>query len=475
MKFARTYSAPGAPYAGVGVRAAHVADREPRREARVRGQGHRHTDRVVPGRDRHPGPEVLPQGRRPRQDGANRRGRRPGVAVALGAGRRRKVRRRERRPAGLQPPGRLLDLLGLQARLLRHRVRGARAYYDEMCAMLARQIGAPNSPQWFNTGLHWAYGISGPAQGHYYVDPKTGVLSESTSAYEHPAPHACLPYDAKVMTPDGPVPIGSIVENDLVGLQVYDETGRGRVSRRPPYNGVKAVYRVRLSNGNVIEATGDHLVLACDEHQGKRSWREVQALKPGMRLIQRIDMPLVTVAATERRSPRRPSRRRIPVAQPSDLSARATGTSCSRDRKATRRERTDRRPDDLGDRAIGEADVYDIQTESHTFLTNNVVVHNCFIQSVTDDLVNEGGIMDLWVREARIFKYGSGTGSNFSRVRGEGEKLSGGGTSSGLMSFLKVGDRAAGAINPAARRGAQPRWCASISIIPTSKSSSRGR
>jgi ribonucleoside-diphosphate reductase alpha chain len=136
----------------------------------------------------------------------------------------------------------------------------ARAYYDEMCAMLARQIGAPNSPQWFNTGLHWAYGISGPSQGHWYVDPKTGELAQSTSAYEHPAPHAC------------------------------------------------------------------------------------------------------------------------------------------------------------------------------------------FIQSVEDDLVNEGGIMDLWVREARIFKYGSGTGSNFSKIRGEGERLSGGGTSSGLMSFLKVGDRAAGAI-----------------------------
>ncbi|MEA2664992.1 MAG: ribonucleoside-diphosphate reductase alpha chain [Candidatus Eremiobacteraeota bacterium] len=136
----------------------------------------------------------------------------------------------------------------------------ARAYYDEMCAMLARQIGAPNSPQWFNTGLHWAYGIAGPSQGHWFVDPKSGELSQSTSAYEHPAPHAC------------------------------------------------------------------------------------------------------------------------------------------------------------------------------------------FIQGVADDLVNEGGIMDLWVREARIFKYGSGTGSNFSHIRGEGEKLSGGGTSSGLMSFLKVGDRAAGAI-----------------------------
>ncbi|MER3469840.1 MAG: vitamin B12-dependent ribonucleotide reductase [Chitinophagaceae bacterium] len=72
--------------------------------------------------------------------------------------------------------------------------------------------------------------------------------------------------------------------------------------------------------------------------------------------------------------------------------------------------------------------------------------HACFILSVDDDLVNEGGIMDLWVREARIFKYGSGVGTNFSNIRGEGEKLSGGGTSSGLMSFLKIGDRAAGAI-----------------------------
>ncbi|MCB1148518.1 MAG: vitamin B12-dependent ribonucleotide reductase, partial [Leptospiraceae bacterium] len=72
--------------------------------------------------------------------------------------------------------------------------------------------------------------------------------------------------------------------------------------------------------------------------------------------------------------------------------------------------------------------------------------HACFIQSVSDDLVNEGGIMDLWVREARLFKYGSGTGSNFSAIRGDSEPLSGGGKSSGLMSFLKIGDRSAGAI-----------------------------
>ncbi|MFM2279425.1 MAG: ribonucleotide-diphosphate reductase alpha subunit, partial [Pseudomonadota bacterium] len=136
----------------------------------------------------------------------------------------------------------------------------ARTFRDELAYMLATQRVAPNSPQWFNTGLHWAYGIDGPGQGHFYVDPFTGKLVKSKSAYEHPQPHAC------------------------------------------------------------------------------------------------------------------------------------------------------------------------------------------FIQSVDDDLVNEGGIMDLWVREARLFKYGSGTGSNFSSLRAEGEKLSGGGRSSGLMSFLKIGDRAAGAI-----------------------------
>ncbi|TPV96613.1 MAG: vitamin B12-dependent ribonucleotide reductase [Myxococcales bacterium FL481] len=141
-----------------------------------------------------------------------------------------------------------------------HDEASARVFYDELTTMLARQMAAPNSPQWFNTGLHWAYGISGPAQGHYYCDPNTGELQISANAYEHPQPHAC------------------------------------------------------------------------------------------------------------------------------------------------------------------------------------------FIQSVEDDLVGDNGIMDLWVREARLFKYGSGTGSNFSSIRGAGEPLSGGGQSSGLMSFLRIGDRAAGAI-----------------------------
>ncbi|MGB0591696.1 MAG: vitamin B12-dependent ribonucleotide reductase [Myxococcota bacterium] len=136
----------------------------------------------------------------------------------------------------------------------------AHAFFDELRYMLATQMAAPNSPQWFNTGLHWAYGIDGPAQGHLYVDHETGETFKSDSSYERPQPHAC------------------------------------------------------------------------------------------------------------------------------------------------------------------------------------------FIQSIQDDLVNEGGIMDLWTREARLFKYGSGTGTNFSNLRGEGEPLSGGGRSSGLMSFLKIGDRAAGAI-----------------------------
>ena len=151
----------------------------------------------------------------------------------------------------------------------------ARAYFDEMRYMLATQRAAPNSPQWFNTGLHWAYGIDGPSQGHHYVDYKSGKLVKSDSAYEHPQPHAC------------------------------------------------------------------------------------------------------------------------------------------------------------------------------------------FIQSCADDLVNDGGIMDLWVREARLFKYGSGTGTNFSHLRGEGESLSGGGKSSGLMGFLKIGDRAAGAI----KSGGTTRRAAKMVIV----------
>ncbi|MGH7163559.1 MAG: LAGLIDADG family homing endonuclease, partial [Planctomycetota bacterium] len=110
---------------------------------------------------------------------------------------------------------------------------------------------------------------------------------------------------------------------------------------------------------------------------------------------------------------------------------------------------------------LGEQPVYDIQTASGHYLSGNVAVHNCFISSVRDDLVGEGGIMDLWVREARLFKYGSGTGTNFSDLRAEDEPLSGGGKSSGLMSFLKIGDRAAGAI----KSGGTTRRAAKMVIV----------
>jgi ribonucleoside-diphosphate reductase alpha chain len=153
----------------------------------------------------------------------------------------------------------------------------AQAFYAEMTYMLACQMAAPNSPQWFNTGLHWAYGIEGPSQGHYYCDPDSGEVLSSQNAYERPQPHAC------------------------------------------------------------------------------------------------------------------------------------------------------------------------------------------FIQSIKDDLVNDGGIMDLWVREARVFKFGSGTGSNFSSLRGENEPLSGGGKSPGLISFLRIGDRAAGAI----KSGGTTRRAAKMVVLDT--------
>jgi adenosylcobalamin-dependent ribonucleoside-diphosphate reductase len=309
----------------------------------------------------------------------------------------------------------------------------ARAFHDETCHMLAAQMAAPNSPQWFNTGLFWAYGIDGPAQGHYRVDPQTGEVVRSTTAYEYPAPHACLPYRAAVSTPGGPVPIGRIVTEGMVGLPVYDAWGVTRVVA-VQHNGVKPVYRVRLANGNTLEATADHLVWTRRTAGGRRDWVEVGQLRPGMRLLQRLDVAAPAAAAL------------VPAGVGAE--AHAAGPGGDGGGVSVPGARAVRLREEVVEAVayVGDEDVYDVETESHTFLAHDVVVHNCFIQSVRDDLVNEGGIMDLWVREARIFKYGSGTGSNFSALRGEGEPLSGGGKSSGLMSFLKIGDRAAGAI-----------------------------
>ena len=307
----------------------------------------------------------------------------------------------------------------------------AQAFYDELAHMLLHQMCAPNSPQWFNTGLNWAYGISGPAQGHFYCDPKTGQLTAGADAYTHPQPHACQPFRAPVLTPTGPVTIGRIVKEKLIGLEVLDGTDEGNGTTTVvavKENGDKPVFRVVLDGGATVEATGDHLVYALTADGFTGRWVRLDALDRGMELLQSV---------RDREAER--------ALAHSPLAATFGGAAVAEvnDTDVVRRLRPARvrRIEPLGVHAV-----YDIQTESGQYLSNGIIVHNCFIQSVADDLVNPGGIMDLWTREARLFKYGSGTGSNFSKVRGENERLSGGGKSSGLMSFLRIGDRAAGAI-----------------------------
>ncbi len=504
----------------------------------------------------------------------------------------------------------------------------AQAYYDEMCFMLARQMGAPNSPQWFNTGLFAVYGTKGPAQGHYFVNPESGEVEKATSAYERPQPHACQPWNATVSTPFGPVAIGSIVEGNLVGLEVFDGTDEGHGTTRVvavAENGVKPVFRVVLKNGASVEATGDHLILASRERRGEPAWVRVDELSAGMRVRlstasevrgaetassaideaalvgwlhgdgfvgqyenstnQSLTIEFMTINPDEHRfvvelvervfpgvhyhirnvdsentdqDIRRirlygeqlrsfvdkynllntSSRRTIPAevmrggkatqaaylrslfqadgsvrlrardSRTSDVVLTTTSPQLAQDvqtlllnsgiyarlqqgreKRANRaspyqvsigyaearsafREQvgfvssekrsklavacSDQFPGKkvpaLREEAVlrlefaGLQQVYDIQTQSGQYLTNNVVVHNCFILSIEDDLVNEGGIMDLITREARLFKYGSGTGTNYSKLRSSSEPLSGGGVSSGLLSFLKVSDRSASSI-----------------------------
>ena len=273
----------------------------------------------------------------------------------------------------------------------------AQAFHDELCHMLATQVCAPNSPQWFNTGLHYAYGITGPAQGHWYVDPKTRELRQASSAYERPQPHACQPYDALVSTPQGPIPIGEIVERKLVGLEVYDGRDGGRGTTRVvavQSNGQKPVFRIVLRTGPSVEATGDHLVWAVA--RGRGAWLRVDEILPGMRMVTSSVMRTTAGAA-----------RRAPAARAGETSA----SSATLDVDVSLREVAVFRVE-----PIGTMPVFDIQTESGQYLSNDAIVHNCFIQAVSDDLVNDGGIMDLWTREARLFKYGSGCTSGDSRV-----------------------------------------------------------
>ncbi|HEX4123814.1 MAG TPA: LAGLIDADG family homing endonuclease, partial [Tepidisphaeraceae bacterium] len=313
----------------------------------------------------------------------------------------------------------------------------SQAFYDEMVYMLLHQMCAPNSPQWFNTGLNFAYGITGPAQGHWYCDPKTGELSKSRDAYSHPQPHACQPFHAPVSTPRGPVPIGKVVMQKMIGLEVLDGTDGGNGTTHivaVKSNGFKEVFRVVLEDGSAVEATADHLIYAMASDGLSGRWVRLDSLERGALLVK-------SVRDRQPAPPPSSPASAIAAAHDAEFDSVAAPPSADTAEVRTLRQVAVKRID-----RVSAQEVFDIQTESGQYLSNYILIHNCFIQSVSDDLVNSGGIMDLWTREARLFKYGSGTGSNFSKIRGENEPLSGGGKSSGLMSFLKIGDRAAGAI-----------------------------
>ncbi len=302
--------------------------------------------------------------------------------------------------------------------------------------------------------------MKGPAQGHYFVNPDTAEVEKATSAYERPQPHACQPFHAPVSTPFGPVAIGSIVEGGLVGLEVFDGTHGGRGTTRVvavAENGVKPVFRVILKNGAALEATGDHLVLASHGRREEPRWVPVEELSAGMRLRM--------ATASEVRDQEEADQGRSDEAAlvgwlhgDGFVGQYESSTNRSLYGEPLRgfvdrhhlldspAERTLREETILRLEFAGLQQVYDIQTLSGQYLSNNIVVHNCFILSIEDDLVNEGGIMDLITREARLFKYGSGTGTNYSKLAPPASRCRGGGVSSGLLSFLKVSDRSASSI-----------------------------
>ncbi|MBV8223301.1 MAG: hypothetical protein JO293_08055, partial [Candidatus Eremiobacteraeota bacterium] len=282
----------------------------------------------------------------------------------------------------------------------------AATFDAEITHMLINQMAAPNSPQWFNTGLAYAYGITGPAQGHYFVDPDTKELTRAKDSYSHPQPHACLPFRAPVETPAGKIPIGRIVHENMLGLRVFDRYGETEVEA-VAFNGFKPVYKVILENDDYLEATSDHRVLV--DVGAQHGWVEVGSLKAGMHLVQRTDTLLYSLQQLLAKP--------FAETRPAHIEALIKGlrttveSAVLEQKQATYQLLAVKRVD-----YVDEEPVYDIQTQSHTFLTHNLVVHNCFIQSVEDDLVNDNGIMDLWVREARLFKYGSGCISERSFV-----------------------------------------------------------
>lgn len=291
--------------------------------------------------------------------------------------------------------------------------KDAEAFRDELKYLLLHQYAAFNSPVWFNVG----------------IEPR-------------PQCSACQPYDALVNTLIGAIPIGEIVEKNMIGLPVWDDEGLTPVVA-VKHNGRKQVYRVLLSDGNYIEATGDHLVCAHQtRHTVQYEWVRVDELRLGMlmRVYSRhphADMPEEDVPAVSGAA----------LAGLLDLPS-ASGKQCP----------TVRYQEIVAIEPVGEMDVYDIQTLSGKYLSNNILVHNCFIVSVEDTMES---ILDLAKTEGMIFKFGSGSGSNLSRIRGSKEYLSGGGRASGPVSFMRGFDAFAGVI----KSGGKTRRAAKMVVL----------
>ena len=161
----------------------------------------------------------------------------------------------------------------------------ANIFYDEMVFMIINQFAAPNSSQWFTTGLNWAYGLTGPAQGHSYVDPATKKLEYSKDAYTRSQPHACAEYFTQLYTEEGIKFIGDLVEKDLTDQKVFDGEKFVKILA-VRYNGEKEVFRIKLKNGNYVDLTTDHRVLSSESWGGEYGWNEVKDLCIGNRLQQ---------------------------------------------------------------------------------------------------------------------------------------------------------------------------------------------
>jgi adenosylcobalamin-dependent ribonucleoside-diphosphate reductase len=297
-------------------------------------------------------------------------------------------------------------------------------YRDELTALTLDQYGAFNSPVWFNVGLFQKYGLKGSRNGWRW-DRELGRAVECESSYEHPQGSACLPGSAMVNTTKGLVPIKDIVDQVNAGelVETYDQLGNPNKVIAGVYNGKRDLLKLTLENGVERYMTDDHFVFIGEtQSDGSRPFAEVSAfrLEVGDAMFY-SDSAKPCVAAKVLDGDILP-----PYGEAGPDEAKLIRVV----------EKTE-------DDSLKDIDVYDIQTESGVFWYDGLLVHNCFIVSVPDDL---GGIMDVAKTEAMLFKYGSGVGESLSTLRSTREKLSGGGRPSGPLSFFKVLDTVASVV-----------------------------